>query len=316
LFLDIEVSVGDQLAHVGSGFLASGAGHEAAFRTSAAILQVPDLTSSTDNTFLSVPSSSLGAGTLKETWIPALATCTGRVRLTTVSFSDSTIRTGSVGHTSVVSPAGGGRTLLREGLALVSLFVVAIGTVSSVGNTGSTVPLGTFGTGVREIDALFTIVELPGQASFAWVGADTVGAVEERIGWASEVDAGLTIPTLVGGTSGVAADLLGGKEDEAGRTAALVDEGVVDLVVDAPLNGLAVGAVEPLVVRTSAYHELGVPNETVDAGSLRRYTQVVKEDLVTWADAGLGEVVPNLAAQARVGHTVEVGPDSGGRALA
>lgn len=316
MFLDIEVSVGDQLAHVGGGFLASGAGHEAAFRTGAAILQVPDLTSSTDNTFLSVPSSSLGAGTLKETWIPALATCTGRVGLTTVSFSDSTIRTGSVGHTSVVSPAGGGRTLLREGLALVSLFVVAIGTVSSVGNTGSTVPLGTFGTGVREIDALFTIVELPGQASFAWVGADTVGAVEERIGWASEVDAGLTIPTLVGGTSGVAADLLGGKEDEAGRTAALVDEGVVDLVVDAPLNELAVGSVEPLVVRTSAYHELGVPNETVDAGSLRRYTQVVKEDLVTWADAGLGEVVPNLAAQARVGHTVEVGPDSGGRALA
>lgn len=109
--------------------------------------------------------------------------------------------------------------------------------------------------------------------------------------------------------------MLGGQEDEAGRTGALVDEWIVDLVVDTSLNGLAVGAVEPLVVRTSAHHELGVPNETVDAGSLRRYTQVVKEDLVTRADAGLGEVVPDLTTITWVGHTVEVGPDSGSRAL-
>ena len=81
--------------------------------------------------------------------------------MTTVSFSDSSVRAGSIRDTPVVGPAGSGRTLLREGLALVALFVVAVGAVSGVGNTGSSVPLGALGTGVGEIDTFFTIIELP-----------------------------------------------------------------------------------------------------------------------------------------------------------
>lgn len=71
-----------------------------------------------------------------------------------------------------------------------------------------------------------------------------------------------------------------------------------------------------MTIRTSADHELGIPDLTIDTGSLRRNTQVVEEDLVARTDADFGEVVPDLATVAWVGHAVQVGPDGGGRTLA
>ena len=73
----VPESVGDQFAHVGSWFLTTSPSHEEAFRTSAAFLQVPDLSSSTNHAFLSIPSGSLGADTLQETGIPALTILAG-----------------------------------------------------------------------------------------------------------------------------------------------------------------------------------------------------------------------------------------------
>lgn len=82
------------------------------------------------------------------------------------------------------------------------------------------------------------------------------------------------------------------------------------MIVDTLLNGLAVSSIEPLAIGTSANHKSGIPNETVSASELWRNAKVVEEDFVSWADAGFGEVVPNLAADAGVGHAVQVSPDS------
>ena len=88
------------------------------------------------------------------------------------------------------------------------------------------------------------------------------------------------------------------------------------MIVDTLLNGLTESSIEPLAIGASADHKFRIPNETVGAGELWRNTKVVEEDFVSCADAGFGEVVPNLATNAGVGHTVQVSPDSRGRALA
>ena len=82
------------------------------------------------------------------------------------------------------------------------------------------------------------------------------------------------------------------------------------MIVDTLLNGLAVSSIEPLAIGTSANHKLRIPNETINTSELWRNAKVVEEDFVSWADAGFGEVVPNLATNAGVGHTVQVSPDS------
>ena len=206
-----------------SWFFAAGSGHEESFGASAAILQVPDLASSAHNALLSVPSGSLGADTLQQTWVPALAVLARRVGLAAVGFSDRAVRAGSSGDALVVVPVGGGRTLLREGLALVALFVVTVGAVACVGNARCSVPFGAFGTSVLEVNALFSVEEFPWQASITWVRADALSSIEEGVGWASEINTRLTIPTLVGRTSWVTADLLGGQEDQPRRTNALIN---------------------------------------------------------------------------------------------
>lgn len=185
----VPESVGDQFAHVGSWFLATSASHEEAFRTSAAFLQVPDLSSSTNHTFLSIPSSSFGADTLQETGIPALAILAWRVGLTTISFSDSAVRTGSiVRNTLVVDPGGSRKTLLREWLALIALLVISVGAVSSVGNTGCSVPLGSLGASIRGVHALFSVEEFPWQTPVTWIGTDALSSVEEGVGRTADVD--------------------------------------------------------------------------------------------------------------------------------
>lgn len=82
------------------------------------------------------------------------------------------------------------------------------------------------------------------------------------------------------------------------------------MIVDTLLNGFTESSIEPLAIGTSADHKFRIPNETVGAGELWRNTKVVEEDFVSCADAGFGEVVPNLATNAGVGHTVQVSPDS------
>lgn len=87
------------------------------------------------------------------------------------------------------------------------------------------------------------------------------------------------------------------------------------MVVHAFLNKLAGGSVIPEAWWASAGHVARIPQGAVNAGKLRRHTGVVDEYSVTDTDAGLGEVVPDLASSAGISHTKQVVPDSGRRTL-
>ena len=144
--------------------------------------------------------------------------------MTTIGFSDSAVRTDSiVGNTFVVDPGGRRKTLLREWLALVALLVISVGAVSSVGNTGCSIPLGSLGASIRRVHALFSVEEFPWQTPVTWVGTDALSSVEEGVGRTADVDTRLTIPTFVDWAGRVTTDLLGGQENESGRTDASIN---------------------------------------------------------------------------------------------
>ena len=198
----VPFSIGNEAAQTVAGEFALVSLEEVPLGAGAALVQVPELSSSAVDALVAIPAGVLGAHALQHVGIPGLSVLALGVGLAGVSTLVGAIWAGVSYNTSSVDQGGGGQALLGEGQAAVAVGVEAGGTVS-IGDAGSGVPDGACGAGALEVDALGAIEVLPGHAVFGGTGPDTVSAIVVGVRRAGNLDATNSVPSLVGGAGGV-----------------------------------------------------------------------------------------------------------------
>lgn len=205
---------------------------------------------------------------------------------------------------------------MRDCSTLISIFVKSIKAIRSVRNAGCSIPSGAFWTGALEINALFSIKKLPRQASFIWIWTNADRPVVEGVWRASQINTGLTIPSLVWRTSRITTNLFGRQEDQIWWAVTFVCKSVVNLIVNACWNKNAICTVVPLLGWTNAHKKIFVPNLTIDTCCLGVLACSIVENLDTRTDAILVQVIPDLTSSTSVSNTIYIVPNSACRTFA